>query len=104
MTTAEPRAAERDDLPALSGWAKILQRRLRHRGTDFIVVLHGPGVRDIHPLAKRRHGTIRDFLADQRLIAALECTGRALLPPDLAALSSDEIGWRLQELRAALGR
>ncbi|HEX9705898.1 MAG TPA: AAA family ATPase [Gemmatimonadales bacterium] len=63
MTTAEPGTAERGDLPALPGWAKTLQRRIRQRGTDFFV-LHGPGVRDIHPLGKRRHGTIRDFLAE----------------------------------------
>ena len=40
----------------------------------------------------------------QRLIAAFECTSRALLPPDLAALPSDQIGARLAELRTALGR
>jgi SpoVK/Ycf46/Vps4 family AAA+-type ATPase len=63
MTTAERPAAERGDLPALSGWAKTLQRRIRQRGTDFFI-LYGPGVRDIHPLGKRRHGTIRDFLGE----------------------------------------
>ena len=47
----------------LSGWAKLLQRRVRQRGTDFFI-LHGPGVRDIHPLGKRRHGTIGEFLAE----------------------------------------
>jgi hypothetical protein len=55
---------------------------------------------------------IRDFrppaypleIEYQRLIAALECTSRTVLPPDLAVLSSDEIGRRLQELRGALGR
>jgi len=55
---------------------------------------------------------IRDFqppaypleLEYQRLIAAFECTSRALLPPDLAAVAPDQIGARLAELRAALGR
>jgi len=40
----------------------------------------------------------------QRLIAAFECTSRALLPPDLAQLSPAAMGTRLAELRAALGR
>jgi AAA+ superfamily predicted ATPase len=40
----------------------------------------------------------------QRLIAAFECTSRALLPADLAALSAAEIGDRLRDLRATLGR
>ena len=48
--------------PRLSEWAKTLQRRMRQRGVDFFI-LHGPGVRDIHPLGNRRHGTIKDFLA-----------------------------------------
>jgi hypothetical protein len=40
----------------------------------------------------------------QRLIAAMECTSRALLPPDLAVMPSGTIAQRLAELRAALGR
>lgn len=40
----------------------------------------------------------------QRLIAAFECTSRALLPADLAQMAPDAIGQRLAELRAALGR
>jgi SpoVK/Ycf46/Vps4 family AAA+-type ATPase len=40
----------------------------------------------------------------QRLIAAFECTSRALLPPDLAQLTPAAMGSRLAELRAALGR
>ena len=44
-------------------WAKTLQRRLRRRGSNFFI-LHGPGVRDLHPLGPRRFGTIRDFLAE----------------------------------------
>lgn len=53
------------DQPPLAVWAKTLQRRLRQRGggtNSFI--LHGPGVRDIHPLGTRRHGTIGEFLAE----------------------------------------
>jgi SpoVK/Ycf46/Vps4 family AAA+-type ATPase len=55
---------------------------------------------------------IRDFqppaypleIEYQRLIAAFECTSRALLPPDLAQLTPAAMGSRLAELRAALGR
>ena len=50
-----------DDVPALPEWARTLQRRLRQRGINAFI-LHGPGVRDIHPLGARRHGTIGDFL------------------------------------------
>src|SRR6058998_1094872 len=50
------------DLPFLPGWAKTLQRRIRQRGIDFFI-LHGPGVRDLHPLGARRFGTIADCLA-----------------------------------------
>jgi hypothetical protein len=39
----------------------------------------------------------------QRLIAAFECTSRALLPPSLARMSPAEIGAKLNELRAAMG-
>src|SRR5881392_1512368 len=49
------------DLAALPGWAKTLQRRIRQRGIDFFI-LHGPGVRDLHPLGARRFGTIADCL------------------------------------------
>ena len=49
--------------PPLPGWARTLQRRIRQRGVDFFI-LHGPGVRDIHPLGGRRYGTIKDFLAE----------------------------------------
>ena len=48
--------------PLLPAWAKTLQRRVRQRGIDFFI-LHGPGVRDLHPLGFRRFGTIGDFLA-----------------------------------------
>src|SRR5213080_1703520 len=51
------------DLPFLPAWAKTLQRRIRQRGIDFFI-LHGPGVRDLHPLGARRFGTIGDFLAE----------------------------------------
>src|SRR5216117_929828 len=51
------------DLPSLPAWAKTLQRRVRQRGIDFFI-LHGPGVRDLHPLGFRRFGTIGDFLAE----------------------------------------
>ncbi len=52
---------------------------------------------------------IRDFqppaypleIEYQRLIAAFECTSRALLPPELAAMPAQAIGERLTELRAA---
>src|SRR5438270_657586 len=50
------------DLPSLPVWAKTLQRRIRQRGIDFFI-LHGPGVRDLHPLGARRFGTIGDCLA-----------------------------------------
>jgi AAA+ superfamily predicted ATPase len=40
-----------------------LQRRLRQRGINAFI-LHGPGVRDIHPLGARRHGTIGEFLGE----------------------------------------
>lgn len=52
-----------DELPALPEWARTLQRRLRQRGIDAFI-LHGPGVRDIHPLGARRHGTIGEFLGE----------------------------------------
>src|SRR5213593_4608154 len=50
------------DLPSLPAWAMTLQRRIRQRGIDFFI-LHGPGVRDLHPLGARRFGTIADCLA-----------------------------------------
>src|SRR3989475_13252927 len=50
------------DLPSLPAWTKTLQRRIRQRGIDFFI-LHGPGVRDLHPLGARRFGTIGDCLA-----------------------------------------
>src|SRR5436309_181883 len=52
------------DLAALPGWAKTLERRIRQRGIDFFI-LHGPGVRDLHPLGARRFGTISAFLTEQ---------------------------------------
>ena len=52
----------RGEQPALPAWAKTLQRRIRQRGIDFFM-LHGPGVRDLHPLGGRRFGGIGDFLA-----------------------------------------
>jgi AAA+ superfamily predicted ATPase len=48
---------------SLPGWARTLQRRLRQRGINAFI-LHGPGVRDIHPLGARRHGTIAEFLSE----------------------------------------
>src|SRR6266705_2173165 len=50
------------ELSSLPGWAKTLQRRIRQRGIDFFI-LHGPGVRYLHPLGARRFGTIGDCLA-----------------------------------------
>jgi SpoVK/Ycf46/Vps4 family AAA+-type ATPase len=55
---------------------------------------------------------IRDFqppaypleIEYQRLIAAFECTSRALLPADLAAMAPGQIAARLGELRTARGR
>lgn len=52
-----------EDQPALAEWARTLQRRLRQRGINAFI-LHGPGVRDIHPLGARRHGTIAEFLGE----------------------------------------
>jgi AAA+ superfamily predicted ATPase len=40
-----------------------MQRRIRQRGANCFV-LHGPGVRDIHPLGTRRFGAMREFLAE----------------------------------------
>ena len=57
-----PERGRYDETP-LPEWAKALQRRLRRRGTNFFI-LHGPGVRDLHPLGPRRYGTIRDFLGE----------------------------------------
>ncbi len=48
----------------LPAWARRLQQRLRQRGANCFI-LHGPGVRDIHPLGTRRHGAMREFLAEQ---------------------------------------
>ena len=63
FTRGEGERGRLDDAP-LPGWAKDLQRRLRRRGVDFFI-LHGPGVRDLHPLGPRRYGTIRDFLGER---------------------------------------
>ena len=49
--------------PTFAEWARALQRRIRQRGINAFI-LHGPGVRDIHPLSARRHGTIGQFLAE----------------------------------------
>lgn len=51
-----------DEQQPLPGWAKTLQRRIRQRGIDFFI-LHGPGVRDLHPLGARRFGGMGEFLA-----------------------------------------
>jgi hypothetical protein len=56
-------AATGYDAPPAPEWAKRLQRRLKQRGVDFFI-LHGPGVRDLHPLSTRRFGTIADCLAE----------------------------------------
>jgi AAA+ superfamily predicted ATPase len=56
----DPRS--RSDQAPLPGWAKTLQRRIRQRGIDFFI-LHGPGVRDLHPLGARRFGAMGEFLA-----------------------------------------
>jgi hypothetical protein len=50
-----------DGTPTLPEWGRTLQRRLRQRGINAFI-LHGPGVRDIHPLGGRQHGTISEFL------------------------------------------
>ena len=60
---ADPTPGGEPGGPLLPGWAKTLQRRVRQRGIDFFI-LHGPGVRDLHPLGFRRFGTIGDFLAE----------------------------------------
>jgi AAA+ superfamily predicted ATPase len=52
-----------DEQPALAEWARTLQRRVRQRGINAFI-LHGPGVRDIHPLGTRRRGTISEFLGE----------------------------------------
>src|SRR5258705_4824433 len=58
-----PLRPSRGEHPPLPEWARTLQRRLRQRGTNSFI-LYGPGVRDIHPLGARRHGTIGEFLAE----------------------------------------
>jgi AAA+ superfamily predicted ATPase len=63
LTPSPATVDSRPDIPALPEWAKLLQRRLRQRSTAFFI-LHGPGIRDLHPLGTRRYGTIRDFLAE----------------------------------------
>jgi hypothetical protein len=40
------------DVGSLPLWAKTLQRRIRQRGIDLFI-LHGPGVRELHPLGAR---------------------------------------------------
>ena len=56
-------AAPSGELPGLPTWAVALKKRLKQGGvTTFI--LHGPGVRDIHPLGTRRYGGIREFLTE----------------------------------------
>jgi AAA+ superfamily predicted ATPase len=52
---------QREDGPPLPPWAAELKRRVARRGANFYI-LHGPGVRDTHPLGSRRWGSIRDFL------------------------------------------
>jgi AAA+ superfamily predicted ATPase len=63
LLTRDPRESGRYDGAPLPAWAQALQRRVRRRGLNFFI-LHGPGVRDIHPLAPHRYGTIREFLAE----------------------------------------
>lgn len=58
-----PVARESEEQAPLPEWARTLQRRLRQRGINAFI-LHGPGVRDIHPLGARRHGTIGEFLGE----------------------------------------
>ena len=74
-------------------------RRMASAGlTALTTALLRELVRDVQPPAYPLE------LEYQRLIAAFECTSRALLPPDLAAMPSGTIAQRLAELRAALGR
>ena len=58
-----PEPTPRGEQPLLPPWAKTLQRRIRQGGIDFFI-LHGPGVRDLHPLGPRRFGSMGDFLAE----------------------------------------
>ncbi|MBI4542093.1 MAG: ATP-binding protein [Gemmatimonadetes bacterium] len=58
-----PAERERYDAPPLPDWAKTLQRRLKQGGTNFFII-HGPGVRDVHPVGARRYGAMREFLAE----------------------------------------
>ena len=58
-----PVARVSEEQAPLPEWARTLQRRLRQRGINAFI-LHGPGVRDIHPLGARRHGTIAQFLGE----------------------------------------
>lgn len=51
------RRGETFDAP-LPAWARRFQQRLRQRGGNTFI-LHGPGVRDLHPLGMRRWGALR---------------------------------------------
>jgi AAA+ superfamily predicted ATPase len=49
--------------PQLADWALRFRQRLQ-RGGASVFIVHGPGVRDIHPSFARRWVNIRDFLAE----------------------------------------
>ena len=49
--------------PTVPAWAQTLKRRIQ-RGGASVFIIHGPGVRDIHPSFARRWVNIRDFLAE----------------------------------------
>jgi AAA+ superfamily predicted ATPase len=63
LFSKDPRENARYDSAPMAEWAKALQKRVRRRGLNFFI-LHGPGVRDLHPLGPRKFGTIRDFLVE----------------------------------------
>lgn len=59
-----PPERERYDAPPQGEWAQRLRKRLKQGAVNFFI-LHGPGVRDLHPLGARRYGAMREYLAER---------------------------------------
>ncbi|MBI1722450.1 MAG: ATP-binding protein [Gemmatimonadetes bacterium] len=62
-----PTQRERYDAAPLASWAQKLRKRLKQGGANFFI-LHGAGVRDLHPLGPRRYGAMREFLAESLFV------------------------------------
>ena len=58
-----PPERERYDAPPQGEWAQKLRKRMKQGAVNFFI-LHGPGVRDLHPLGARRYGAMREYLAE----------------------------------------